>query len=215
MATTTNMLFTVIEICRANQDLKCYHDFSVHCKLFHFYWKDFNLKLKNIFVKISKYFCVPLTRLWSRCVSSVLCANRCVSALQQVSPNVECSRLSKRVWVSKTDQTWHTDWPHCSFLQRRRSSLFTANGLWLIMHSCEMRCQFLTFWSCVWTSLWVYQGLVRIRPQCRRVGGETQKDLRAAAVSPLPGSPKSWSGQSVVLASLRHRGKRHCCYIFN
>lgn len=62
----------------------------------------------------------PLTRLCRRCVSSVLCANRCVSVLQQVSPSAACSRLSRRVWVSRTDQTWHTDWPHCSFLEKNR-----------------------------------------------------------------------------------------------
>lgn len=60
---------------------------------------------------------VLLTLLCRRCVSSVLCVSRCVSVLQQVSPSAACSRLSSRVWVSRTDQTWHTDWPHCSFLE--------------------------------------------------------------------------------------------------
>lgn len=70
----------------------------------------------------------PLTRLCRRCVSSVLCANRCVSVLQQVSPKAACSRLSRRVWVSKTDQTWHTDWPHCSFLAKNRHSYWDMSS---------------------------------------------------------------------------------------
>lgn len=70
----------------------------------------------------------PLTFLCRRCVSSVLYVNLCVSVLQQVSPSAACSRLSRRVWVSKTDQTWHTDWPHCSFLEKNRH-VYLLNGL--------------------------------------------------------------------------------------
>lgn len=68
----------------------------------------------------------PLTRLCRRCVSSVLCTSLCVRVLQQVSPSAACSRLSRRVWLSKTDQTWHTDWPHCSFLERSKQYILTG-----------------------------------------------------------------------------------------